>query len=98
MSVIYLPAYLFLRLSIFVLIYYIVVICPLPVQIPENIFIELIKFTTISVEFSFDIIIYRQFDGVSMGSPLAPDLAYSFVGFHEKGLLSSSNKPVVYFR
>ena len=39
-----------------------------PPQIPENIFIESIKFATISAEFSFDNIAYRQIDGVSMGS------------------------------
>ena len=50
------------------------------------------------VEFSVDNIMYRQIDGVSMGYPVGPALANIFVGFHGKGLLSSRNKPVVYFR
>ena len=39
----------------------------------------------------------RQIDGVLMGSPWQPTSANIFVGFHEKGLLSTPNKPVVYF-
>ena len=67
-------------------------------EIPENIFIKLIKFATMSVEFSFDNVMYRPIDGVSMRSPLGPALANFFVWFHEKRLLSYPNKPVVYFR
>ena len=39
----------------------------------------------------------KQTDGVSMESPLRPGGTNIFVGFHEKGLLSSPNKLVVYF-
>lgn len=56
------------------------------------------KFGTMSIEFSFDGLIYRQIDGVSMISPLGPILANIFVGLHEESVLSKSNKPDVYFR
>ena len=51
---------------------------PTPV-IPKHVFIELIKTTTTSVEFSFNNIMYRQIDGVAMGSPFGPALADIFV-------------------
>ena len=35
-----------------------------------------------SVEISFDNIMYRQFDGVSMGSPIGSVLANIYAGFH----------------
>ena len=35
------------------------------------------------VEFSFDDVMYRQVDGVAMGSPLGPLLANVFVGYCE---------------
>ena len=69
-----------------------------PPPIPENIFIELMKFATTSVEFSFNNIMYRRKDGVSMGSVLGPTMANIFVGFHEERLLSKPTKPLVYFR
>ena len=47
--------------------------------------------------FTFDNIMYRQIDGVSMKCPLGPALANIFIGFHEKKLLASPNKLVVYF-
>lgn len=36
---------------------------------------------------------YRQIDGVAMGSPLGLEPANIFVGFHEKRFLSSSFRP-----
>ena len=36
-----------------------------------------------SVEFSFNKILYRQIDGVPIGSPLASASANIFVGFYE---------------
>ena len=49
------------------------------------------------VEFSFDKVMYRPIDRASMGSPMGPALANIFVVFHEKEVLSSPNKPEVYF-
>ena len=47
--------------------------------ISKDVFIELIKSATSSVEFSFNNTMYKQTDGVAMGSPLGPDLANIFV-------------------
>lgn len=68
-----------------------------PPTIPEDIFVELTKFAMMPVEFSFDGIIYRQTDGVSMGFPLGPILANMFEE-SEESLLLDFNKPEVYFR
>ena len=65
---------------------------------PEEVFIELMKSATSSVEFSFNNEMYRQKDGVAMGSPLGPALANIFVGFHEHKLFNCHQKPLVYFR
>ena len=50
------------------------------------------------VEFIFNNQIFKQLDGVEMGSPLGPALANSFVGFQESRLFGSTVKPGVYFR
>ena len=52
----------------------------------EKSFVTLIEKVTKGVEFSFDNIMYKQTDGVAMGSPLGPVLANIFVGFHEQHL------------
>lgn len=51
-----------------------------PLLLFQRIFSELMKFSTMSVEFSFDVMLYRQIDGILMGSPLGPILANIFVG------------------
>ena len=53
---------------------------------------------TLGVEFSFNNQIYKQLDGVAVGSPLGPVLANIFVGFHESRLFDNTVKPGVYFR
>ena len=50
------------------------------------------------VEFSFNDIMYKQTDGVAMGSPLGPALANIFVGSYEEKLFSQKSKPSTYFR
>ena len=55
---------------------------------PESVFKHLMNFATSSVEFSFNNIMYRQIDGVSMGSSLGPTLANIFVGFCEANLFT----------
>ena len=42
--------------------------------ISKAVFIELMKSATSGVEFSFNDIMYKQTDGVAMGSPLGPVL------------------------
>ena len=70
---------------------------PTPV-ISKHIFIELMKIATSSVEFSFNNIMYKQIDGVAMGSPLGPALANIFVGYYESKLFNKISKPTVYYR
>ena len=65
---------------------------------PEEIFVELINSTTKGVEFSFNNTMYRQTDGISMGSPLGPILAGIFVGFYEDILFKQGVLPASYFR
>ena len=56
----------------------------------------LLKATT-DVEFSFNHVVYKQMDGVAMGSLLAPVLADIFVG-HREGKVDSEKWPVFYNR
>ena len=50
------------------------------------------------VSLSFDDIMNRQVDRISMDSPLDPILANIFVGFYEKQLYDRFPKPYVYLR
>ena len=56
--------------------------------IPKDIFVELMKSITSSIEFSFNNTMYKQTDGVAMRSPLGPALANIFVGYYEEKLFS----------
>ena len=66
--------------------------------IPNDVFVELMKSATSSVEFSFNNTMYKQTDEVAMGSPLVPALANIFVGYYEEKLFSQTQKPPTYFR
>ena len=63
----------------------------------KNVFVELIKSTASSVEFNFNTM-YKQTDGIAMGSPLGPASANIFVGYYEEKLFSETRKPPIYFR
>ena len=58
--------------------------------IPKDVFVELMKSATFSVEFSFNNTMSKQTDGVAMESPLGPALAESFVGYYEEKLFSQT--------
>ena len=70
----------------------------LPPLILKDVLVELMKSATSSVEFSFNNIMYKQTDGVAMGSPLGPTLANIFVGYYKEKLFSQRQKPPTYFR
>ena len=62
---------------------------------------ELLKLATTKLSFTFDNKLYKQIDGVAMGSPLGPKLANAFLCHCEKIWLNecpSQFKPVVYKR
>ena len=63
----------------------------------EDSFRKLMVLATSGVEFSFNDIMYRQVNGVAMGSPLGPALANIFVGYHEKRI-PQSEWPELYHR
>ena len=44
--------------------------------------------------FSFNNKIYKQIDGVAMGSPLGPALENIFVGYQEEKLFIHKNQPL----
>jgi len=67
-------------------------------SLPRDIFIELMHLATSSVEFSFNNNMYRQIDGVAMGSPLGSALANIFVVCQEEKLFNFANRPLAYFR
>ena len=52
--------------------------------IPKDMFVELMKSATFSVEFRFNNSMHKQTDGVTMGSPLVPALADIFLDIMKK--------------
>ena len=61
-------------------------------------FIKLMNLATSEIEFSFSGEMYRQTDGVAMGSPLGPTLANILMGYLEESYFQNNQKPLVYFR
>nr|VZI51423.1 unnamed protein product [Spirometra erinaceieuropaei] len=58
------------------------------IGLPTKALKELLLKCTLNVQFLFDNQLYRQVDGVAMGSPLGPLLAYVFMGKLERFQLS----------
>jgi hypothetical protein len=64
-------------------------------------FRELLNPSVKNCHFLFDGVLYKQVDGVAMGSPLGPLFANIFLSFHEKSWLAdcpSVFKPIFYRR
>ena len=63
-------------------------------------FVELMKFATRFVAFSFNNIMYKQVDSAAMGSPLGAMLANIFVCYCKQKFMSAltDKKPICYFR
>ena len=65
--------------------------------VPEDLVKKLLLKATADVEFSFNGQLYRQIDGVAMGSPLGPILANIFVG-HLEASIPVDEMPKLYDR
>ena len=65
--------------------------------VPEQLMKKMLLKATTEVEFSFNGILYKQIDGVAMGSPLGPVLANIFVG-HCESRVSTDLFPLLYKR
>ena len=68
------------------------------IRLKRESFKELMLIATSSVEFSFNEQMYKQNDGVSMGSPLGPTLAGIFMGFLEEQYFMKHHQPLMYYR
>ena len=59
---------------------------------------QLLCLATKESYFIFNGLLYKQIDGVAMGSPLGPSLANAFLSYHEKNWLNNCHqgfKPVL---
>ena len=65
---------------------------------PESICKEMLHMAVLNVDFSFNNEMYKQIDGVAMGSSLGPILANIFVGYLEFKLFLRSKEPLLYRR
>ena len=62
---------------------------------------QLLSLATKESYFIFNGLVFKQIDGVAMGSPLGPSLVNAFLSYHEKNRLNNSPegfKPVFYQR
>ena len=66
--------------------------------IPKDVFVELMKIASSSVEFSFNNNMYKQTDGVVVGSPFDQALSNIFVGYYEEKLFFETRRPPIYIR
>ena len=67
----------------------------------KNDFKKFLELTILDTHFIFNQNLYKQIDGLAMGSPIAPILANTFLAFHETKWLEDcplSFKPVLYRR
>ena len=67
-------------------------------QVDRTTFELLMSLATVGVKFVFGSNIYKQVDGVAMGSPLGPALANIFLGYYEDKLFAKFTKPAYYRR
>ena len=67
-----------------------------PKYLKPEVFKELLILACCGVEFSFNNHMYKQIDGISMGSPLGPILSNIFVGFHEQQLIKDNS--LIYYK
>ena len=68
-------------------------------QLNKSYLFKLLETATSESSFIFDFLLYKQIDGVAMGSPLGPTLANAFLCHYEKERLDncpSHFKPIVY--
>ena len=52
--------------------------------VEKHVFVKLMNSATTSIEFNFGNVVYKEIDGVAMGSPLGPALTNIFVEYYEE--------------